>query len=74
MSRQFQTVIQNARRRGLYRCGRKIGYQTAANALSDLALLAGRKGDCHRLEVYHCAACKGYHVGRAPQERVYRER
>jgi hypothetical protein len=69
LSRQFQQVVQIRKRRGLYRCGRKVGYPTAANASSDLQLLAERKGGSGRLEVYHCAVCKGFHVGRAPQER-----
>lgn len=63
-------VVQQRKRRVLYHCGRKRGYPTAANAQSDLRLLSDRSGDDSRLQVYHCGACKGYHVGHAPRERA----
>lgn len=56
-------------RRRLFRCGRKRGYQNAANAERDMQRLMSRKGETG-LEVYHCRLCKGWHVGHAPQEQA----
>ena len=63
---------QRRKRNRLFRCGRKVGYSTAANAKQDMLRLIGRKGggrESDRLQVYHCPRCKAYHVGRRPEWR-----
>jgi hypothetical protein len=62
-------IVQKSKGHGRFRCGRKWGYPSAANAESDRQRLIGRTGANSQLQVYRCGLCKGYHVGRAPQER-----
>jgi hypothetical protein len=69
--RGWRHVTQRPKRHGLYHCGRKRGYQSAANAESDRLRLIDRQGKADTLQVYHHGKCKGYHVGYVAQERQY---
>lgn len=62
-------VLQKRKRQRLWRCGRKVGYPTSANARDDLERPIGRQGEDDRLGSYHCGTCKGFHNRREPRGR-----